>query len=120
MSKAMVLLFAILGGLCLGQSGIAEGGALQQVNLDRAGVHKSDFNADGFADLAIGIRFEDVGTVTDAGAVSVLYGSVAGLQSTSPNDQLWTQDSPGVKDNAEVGDLFGTALATGDFNADGF
>jgi len=49
----------------------------------------SDFNNDGFADLAIGVRFENVGTVSDAGAVNVLYGSAGGLQATSPDDQFW-------------------------------
>jgi len=33
-----------------------------------------DFNADGFADLAVGAPGEDVGAATDAGAVKVLYG----------------------------------------------
>src|SRR5204863_4709421 len=46
-----------------------------------ASVH-SDFNGDGFADLAIGVSSEDVGTIADAGAVNVLYGSAAGLQAT--------------------------------------
>src|SRR4030095_9864202 len=36
-----------------------------------------DFNNDGFADLAVGAPFEDVGTVFDAGALNVLYGSRA-------------------------------------------
>ena len=74
----------------------------------------SDFNNDGFADLAIGVILENVGTVRDAGAVNVLYGSAAGLQATSPDDQFWNQDSPGVKDTAEGGDQFGYSLGTGD------
>jgi hypothetical protein len=32
----------------------------------------SDFNGDGYADLAVGTPYEDVGTVADAGAVNVL------------------------------------------------
>ena len=40
-----------------------------------------DFNGDGEADLAVGVPGEDVGTVTDAGAVNVVYGSGAGLLS---------------------------------------
>ncbi len=80
----------------------------------------SDFNNDGFTDLAIGVPFEDVGAVGDAGAVNVLYGSAGGLQATSPDDQFWHQDSPGVRDTAEFGDWFGASLGTGDFNNDGF
>ena len=56
----------------------------------------------------------------DAGAMNVLYGSAAGLQPTSPDDQLWNQDVTSVKDASEVGDAFGSSLTTGDFNNDGF
>jgi hypothetical protein len=83
-------------------------------------VAAGDFNGDGFADLAIGIPFEDVGSVTDAGAVHVLYGSAGGLQATSPDDQFWHQDSPDVEDSAEKWDWFGWSVAAGDFNGDGF
>src|SRR5712691_10095927 len=70
----------------------------------------SDFNGDGVADLAIGVLLEDVGAVGDAGAVDVLYGSPGGLQATSPDDQFWNQDSPGVLDTADFGDQFGSSL----------
>jgi disulfide bond formation protein DsbB len=78
----------------------------------------SDFNGDGFDDLAVSTSFEDVGTVIDAGAVNVIYGSAAGLASAS--NQLWSQNSPGILDAAEEGDQLGTFLVTGDYNADGF
>jgi FG-GAP repeat len=42
-------------------------------------VAAGDFNNNGFADLAAGAHFEDVAGADDAGAVSVLYGSAAGL-----------------------------------------
>jgi disulfide bond formation protein DsbB len=77
-----------------------------------------DFNNDGFDDLAVGGRGEDAGTVANAGAVSVLRGSAAGL--TATGDQIWTQDSPDVANTVEAGDAFGAALAVADFNADGF
>jgi hypothetical protein len=32
---------------------------------------------------------------------------------------LWSQNSPGIEGVAEAGDLFGDALAAGDFNGDG-
>ena len=38
-----------------------------------------DFNGDGFADLAIGVPGEDLGSLTNSGAVHVLYGSTTGL-----------------------------------------
>jgi hypothetical protein len=79
---------------------------------------QADFNNDGFADLAVGAPFEDVGPIDSGGAVNVLYGSAGGL--TGVGSQLFTQDSPGVGGGAEAGDGFGFALATGDFNQDGF
>jgi hypothetical protein len=39
-----------------------------------------------------------------AGAVNVLYGSRGGLTDT---DQLWSQNSPGIKGGAEEYDSFG-------------
>lgn len=77
-----------------------------------------DFDNDGYADLAIGVPGEDVGSVSNAGSVNVLYGSSTGL-STSGN-QLWNQDITGVEDTCEANDDYGSALAVGDFNCDGF
>jgi len=76
----------------------------------------TDFNGDGFADLAVGVPGEDVEAIVDAGAVQVLYGSSTGLTTA---DQLWTQDDTGT-DSSEDADWFGSALATGDFNGDGY
>jgi hypothetical protein len=78
-----------------------------------------DFNGDGFADLAIEIRGEDVNSQVDAGGVDVLYGSASGLQTADPVSQIWTQDSPLVEDQAEANDWFGRNLGAGDFNGDG-
>ena len=58
--------------------------------------------------------------MSDAGAVNVLYGSGGGLQATSPDDQFWTQNSPGVRGTAKYNDQFGKSVAAGDFNHDGF
>lgn len=88
--------------------------------LQRTGPAASDFNGDGFEDLAVGVPLEDVGGITNAGAFHVLYGSSEGLQASSPDDQIWHQDSPGVMDTAEADDRYGDVLASGDFNTDGF
>jgi FG-GAP repeat len=79
-----------------------------------------DYNGDGKDDLAIGVPNESVGTIESAGAVEVIYGSSSGLSATSPHvDQFWTQDSTDIGNSAEVGDSFGSSLASGDFNEDG-
>jgi hypothetical protein len=83
------------------------------------GMAVGDFNGDGVDDLAIGVRFDDVGLVEQAGAVHVLHGtSVLGLSSVG--SQYWRQGLGGLQETAETGDEFGAALATGDFDGDGF
>lgn len=76
-----------------------------------------DFNCDSYMDLSIGIPDESVGAVAKAGAVQIIYGSASGL--TASGNSLWHQDTAGVVGAAETGDLFGYALAAGDFNGNG-
>src|SRR5215211_1385567 len=83
-----------------------------------AALGVGDFNNDSFADLAIGVPSEGVGAASQAGAVTVLYGAVSGL--TATGNQQWLQGSGGVGGVAEVGDQFGFALTSGDFNNDTF
>jgi hypothetical protein len=78
----------------------------------------ADFDADGFADLAVGVPGETVDGAPFAGAVSVLFGGAAGL--AGGDDQLWTLNSPGLRDSSETEDLFGESLTAGDFDGDGF
>lgn len=80
-----------------------------------------DFDGDGIGDLAVGVPSEDVATGANDGdgAVHVIYGAPTGLQ--PDNDALFTQASFGIAgDGPEAGDGFGTALAAGDFDGDGF
>jgi hypothetical protein len=83
-------------------------------------VAAGDFNGDGTSDLAIGAPRMDLGSLTQAGGVYLLYGSTSGLQTTSPAAQFWTQDSPGVPDQAETNDWFGRAVGSGNFNGDAY
>jgi hypothetical protein len=81
-----------------------------------------DFDGDGFVDLAVGVPRDvvrrDADVVLDAGAVNVVYGSVNRLQVAG--NQRWTQDRAGIAGLAEEQDYFGAALATGDFDGDGY
>jgi hypothetical protein len=79
---------------------------------------KADFNGDGFGDIAVGVSGENLGSISNAGGVNVIYGSSSGLAST--NNQFWSQNSKGVIGIAETNDHFGYAVAAGDFNGDGF
>jgi len=104
----------------------------QQWHLDRSGVPgeaetgdqlgraiaAGDFNGDGFDDLAIGMSGREISSDEGAGAVLVLYGSAAGI--AAANARIWDQDTSGIEDGAQANDAFGNALASGDFNGDGF
>jgi len=83
-----------------------------------ASAADSDFDGNGFDDLAIGIPDEAVGAVAGAGGVSVLYGSAAKI--TAAGDQFWHQNSAGIANASHADDSLGGALAYGDFDGDGF
>lgn len=69
----------------------------------------ADFNRDGYADLAVGVYNEDVGTGKDRGAVLIIWGSASGLSGATsiPNKA--------PRSHAQMG----LDLAAGDFNGDG-
>jgi len=81
-----------------------------------------DFDGDGYADLAIGVPFEDIGSEsygTNCGVINVLYGSAGGL--VTAGSQMWTETTLGWTVGAYCGgNEFGLALAAGDFDRDGF
>ncbi|RJL32127.1 FG-GAP repeat protein [Bailinhaonella thermotolerans] len=81
-----------------------------------AGLARGDFDGDRRLDLAVGVPGEDVGPSEDAGAVAILRGGRRGLV---PNGGF-TQNTPGVSGKAEAGDGFGSDLAAGDFDGDGY
>jgi hypothetical protein len=76
----------------------------------------ADFDADGRDDLAVGVPGNQAtsSVASRAGMVMVVYGSVAplGTPGAARPAQSWYDDSPAFLD------LFGFALAAGDFDAD--
>lgn len=79
---------------------------------------KADFNSDGYADLAVGVPLEDVGTAKDAGTVQVFYGAADGIDPAA--SRVFSQDTTGVADQVEAGDHFGGSVAVGNFNGDAY
>ncbi len=71
-----------------------------------------DFNHDGIDDLAIGIPGEDIGDVSDAGAVELLFGS-AGSGLTTTGSRFFSQNTLPSPESAETNDGFGSSLAAG-------
>lgn len=83
-----------------------------------ASLAAGDLNGDGESDLAIGVVGESVGAKRKAGMVQLIYANTGGL---ATNDVLWHQDRAGVAaDGASELDRFGTAVAIGDFDGDGY
>lgn len=74
-----------------------------------------NFGRTGHVDLAVGVPYESVGTIPAAGAVNVLFGTPAGLDGAG---RLFHQGVEGVGSDPEAQDLFGRALAAGDFDGD--
>jgi|SRR5215207_2462296 len=98
-------------------AGVAHGATVAQAAPAQS--LQADFNNDGADDLAVGVPGEDIGGPPfNSGGVNVLYGSGGGL--TGPGGQFFSQASPGVPGGPEEGDSFGEALASGDFDNDGF
>ena len=76
-----------------------------------------NFNGDDYSDLAIGVPYEDIGDISNAGVVQVLFGSATGL--TATDDQSWDMRDLLVDDASALDHgQFGLALAWGDFNGD--
>lgn len=90
----------------------------EDLDIFGSALAAGDFDGDLYVDLAVGVPYEGLGSASRAGAVNVIYGNVGGL--TDDGNQFWSQDSPGIADVAENDDLFGFALATGDFDGDGY
>ena len=95
-------------------AGIA--GILESGDRVGAALAAGDINADGCSDLLVGAPSEDLVGGSEAGVVSVVFGSDAGLSES----QVLYQQTGGLLDTIEGGDLVGAAVAAADINCDGF
>lgn len=73
-----------------------------------------DANLDGCSDIAVGMPYEDVGSVQDAGLVQLIYGSTAGLgQGTTPGLGFRQGADGNMADAYEAEDWVGYSVAGG-------
>ncbi|MGP4010206.1 FG-GAP-like repeat-containing protein [Streptomyces sp. 4N124] len=79
---------------------------------------RSDFDGDGYQDVAVAAPRAKVDGKVRAGYVAVVYGSAEGLDLA--HRQVISQNSPGVPGVAEADDYYGDSLATGDLDGDGY
>lgn len=83
-----------------------------------AAVPVTDFNADGYADIAVAAPGGTVNGKDDAGYVTVLYGSIGGVDTKRP--QVISRASAGIPGDAVNYDSFGRVSAARDFDGDGY
>ncbi|HEY1738816.1 MAG TPA: FG-GAP repeat protein, partial [Acidimicrobiia bacterium] len=93
-------------------------GAVSLPAAHAIGERHVDFNHDGFDDLVVPAPGESVGSISEAGAITIMYGSAQGL--TGNGSVTIDQDTPGVPDFSRPRAEFGYNHAEGDFNHDGF
>ncbi|MGW3663871.1 integrin-like protein [Streptomyces sp. NPDC005141] len=77
----------------------------------------SDFNADGYADLAVGVPDGTVGGKAKAGYVNIVWGGPKGIG--AHGSIRISQSTPEVPGTPEKGDRFGASVALVDLNGDG-
>ncbi|MEU9173653.1 FG-GAP and VCBS repeat-containing protein [Streptomyces sp. NPDC048420] len=76
-----------------------------------------DTNGDGYPDLAVGVPYEEINSVKDAGGVHVLRGGRSGL--TGKNSQWFSRATAGVPGNPEQYENFGSLVRLRDIDRDG-
>lgn len=97
---------------------------LLSAGMADAATHKADFNGDGYGDLLVGVPRENINGHKNAGAVNVFYGSRNGIPSEP--SQTVHLDTPKIGNQAAIighasgQDNFGSSVAVGDFDHDGY
>ncbi|WP_338898155.1 hypothetical protein WBG99_23210 [Streptomyces sp. TG1A-60] len=92
-------------------------GAQESGDLVGSAVSVADVTGDGYADLALGIAYEDVKDIADAGSVALVPGTASGI--TGTGTRVFHQNTAGVPGVAEKDDRFGAATALLDLDGDG-
>ena len=106
---------ALAGALALALVGLA---VVPQAAEAVPPAEPFDFDGNGYADLASGVPGESIGSVEQAGAIQVVYGTKRGLASAGA--QLWSRASVGVDGGPSSQEHLGRGVASADFDRDGY
>ncbi|HWS37255.1 MAG TPA: FG-GAP-like repeat-containing protein, partial [Actinoplanes sp.] len=112
----MVLSAIVIGAVTLGTVITVSGSATAAAK--KSWTRTSDFNSDGYQDLAIGAPGGTVAGKAGAGYVAVIPGSKKGL--VPAKKRILSQATAGVPGSPAVGKWFGASLASADLNGDGY
>lgn len=83
-------------------------GTIEEADQFGAALAAHDFNGDGASELVIGVPFEDLGAISNAGVMHVLFGASSSGLSSSGSVLYGKEQLGGI---AEVEDRFGSLLA---------
>ncbi|MGW0844524.1 hypothetical protein ACWD26_31185 [Streptomyces sp. NPDC002787] len=92
-------------------------GVQEDGDLLGSAVSVADVTGDGYADLALGIAYEDIDGIVNAGSVALVPGSASGV--TGAGTKVFHQNTAGVPGVAEADDKFGATTALLDLNGNG-
>jgi len=113
LGRSAVICFAAVSVLAIAGPTTARPVSPQAPAKGEAGVLSSDFDGNGYEDLAVGVPLEN-GSYPDQGEVDVFYGGGGGLRATQP---LYIRSMPGINQSFYK---FGSGVAAGDVNGDGY
>lgn len=108
---------ALVAPAALAAPGHGAAGA-SQTPRGAAASAPGDVDGDGFGDLAVGAPEGTVAGYAKAGYVSLVYGTDQGIRVT--RHKGITQDTAGIPGVPEAGDRFGSSVAMGDVDGDGY
>ncbi|MEV7197203.1 FG-GAP-like repeat-containing protein [Streptomyces sp. NPDC093510] len=92
-------------------------GAAEKGDAFGRSLSAGDTNGDGYADIAVGVPSETLGSAKKAGSAVVLRGSANGLTGTGA--KAFSQSTAGVPGTAETMDFFGSTVELTDSDNNG-